>query len=159
MTRRPVRLGGFARARKRPLHEESDLQIDLIRFYDKNVSPADALCYAVPNGEARDEVTGGILKAQGVRSGVSDLVILTPNARSTYVELKLPKRVVMGVQKEKTYLKPEQKAFKERIEALGFRYVVVRSLVEFVFLLDELGVPLRARPAGTFSELVTISSS
>lgn len=163
-SRFPRRTAGPARPRtvrqRQPQHEESDLQITIVEWFDRFVAPSgSAFLYAVPNGERRDALTGGILKAQGVRPGVADLVLLCREGLSVYVELKLPKRVTHGVEREKTYLSPNQQAFRDKVKDLGFRYCVVRSLEEFVFLMDELGLPVRARPPGTFGAPLTIPSS
>ena len=60
--------------------------------YNRNRHPELALLYHVPNGGKRDAATARALKRQGVKAGISDLVL--PVARSgyhgLYVELKAP---------------------------------------------------------------------
>lgn len=60
--------------------------------YNRNRYPELALLYHVPNGGKRDAATARALKRQGVKAGISDLVL--PVARSgyhgLYVELKAP---------------------------------------------------------------------
>lgn len=48
--------------------------------------------YAIPNGGARDRATAGRLKAEGVKSGVSDVCLPVPSLGShgLYLELKKP---------------------------------------------------------------------
>lgn len=57
------------------------------------LDPLWGLLFAVPNGGARDAVTGAILKAEGVRRGVPDLCL--PVSRPGYpgglfIEMKVP---------------------------------------------------------------------
>jgi hypothetical protein len=60
------------------------------------------------------------LKSTGLVAGVSDLIIIQPN-RCLFVEVKLEK----GKQSDK------QIDFQNKVTALGFEYIVVRSLQEF----------------------------
>jgi hypothetical protein len=52
--------------------------------------------FAVPNGGARNAVTGAILKREGVRKGVCDLILLKPNKdhAGLLIEMKASKGVV-----------------------------------------------------------------
>jgi hypothetical protein len=63
------------------------------------------------------------LKATGLVSGVSDLIIIQPN-RCVFVELKIDK----GKQSDK------QIDFQKKVELLGFEYYIIRSLDEFIKL-------------------------
>ena len=47
---------------------------------------------AIPNGGARDPITGSRLKAEGVRSGAPDLMLAWPTARHSglFIEMKRP---------------------------------------------------------------------
>jgi hypothetical protein len=104
------------------------------------------MLFAVPNGEKRDAVTAAILRGQGVRPGVSDLVLVLPEGRSAYVEVKTEADRIRNIRR--TEPGPDQLAFQARIEALGHLYRVVRSTGDYADLLVELGVPIRARPMG-----------
>jgi hypothetical protein len=82
------------------------------------------LIYSIPNEsenswETQKKVNTGLLR------GASDTVVLLPGAVSLYLECKIPE----GVQS------PAQKAFQERIEALGFKYHIFRSLTQFYDIL------------------------
>ena len=81
--------------------------------------------YAVPNGihlNLKDRAASArymkYLKSEGFRPGVADLVLLLPNGRSIYVEVKSGK----GRQSD------NQKEFQNKIESLGFTYLLWRSL-------------------------------
>lgn len=58
--------------------------------------------YAVPNGGNRDPITAARLKAEGVKSGVSDicLPIARKNYSGFYIEMKKPGGKESPVQKE-----------------------------------------------------------
>ena len=87
------------------------------------------LLFAVPNGGARDAVTGARLKAEGVMAGVADLFLSIPNAQyhGLYIEIK----TATGTQSK------SQRIFQQRVEAMGYRYAVVRSFEQFVAEIRE----------------------
>jgi len=81
--------------RRSPRHEESKIQQAVIRWWaitHKSLGvPHEFLLYAVPNDHrGRDEATASILKREGLRSGVPDLVLAFPVApyHGMYLELK-----------------------------------------------------------------------
>ena len=76
--------------------------------------------FAVPNGAFVSKPQAMKLKATGLVAGVSDLIIIQPN-RCLFVEVKLEK----GKQSDK------QIEFQNKVEMLGFEYIVVRSLEDF----------------------------
>jgi hypothetical protein len=76
--------------------------------------------YAVPNGADVEPHHRALMKREGMENGVSDLVILKFKD-ALYLEMKRRKGGVWG---------PDQKAFKEKIEALGFRYEVAKGAKE-----------------------------
>ncbi len=63
-------------------------------------------------------------KATGLLKGASDLVVIFPNGKLCFVELKIAK----GVQSA------EQKDFESRVSSLGYEYHLIRSLDEFKLL-------------------------
>lgn len=77
--------------------------------------------YSVPNDgyNVKEQM---VKRATGLLPGVSDLVIMLPGPLSIYVEVKIESG---GVQSD------AQKEFEQTVTALGFRYVIVRSLDEF----------------------------
>lgn len=108
---------------------EDRLQQQIVTFFNNKYCLKTAknrfLIFAVPNGGSRNIVEAKKLKQTGVLSGVSDLIIVSPN-KTTFVELKLLK----GVQSK------TQKDFESRVNSLGFDYVVIRSLEDFKYWCD-----------------------
>jgi hypothetical protein len=74
----------------------------------------------VPNGGLRNKREAVKLKATGLVSGVSDLIVVKPD-EVVFVEVKTD----TGVQSE------NQKKFQQKVEAMGYRYLLIRSLNEF----------------------------
>ena len=80
--------------------------------------------FAVPNGGRRDATTGARLKDEGVLAGVSDLVLLQKRGESGALLIEMKTRT--GRQA------PTQKEWQQKVEADGYKYVVCRSLDEFI---------------------------
>jgi hypothetical protein len=79
------------------------------------------LIFCVPNEATRNNSK---YLGMGVLAGVSDLVVVVQN-KIIFVELKNHK----GIQSEK------QKAFESKVDNLGHKYILIRSLEEFKKLL------------------------
>ena len=75
------------------------------------------LVFAIANGGSRHPLEAVNLKKEGVRAGVSDLVVVM-YGRIIFLEVKAPK----GKQQ------PSQKEFEEEVKKRGFEYYVVRSI-------------------------------
>lgn len=84
-----------------------------------NQNPDYARVFAVPNGGHRSKATAGRLKAEGVRRGVPDLMLLAK--RHGYSGLIMELKVNDGRQS------PEQKAWLEWLKGQGFYTCVVRD--------------------------------
>lgn len=125
-------------ARKKPEHPESDFQKSLIVFFDSVVRPDEAFLFAVPNGEKRDARTAAILKAHGVRAGVSDLVLVVPGS-TWYIELKKP-GLPLPLDR---HLSANQERFRDRIVSLRHNYRICNSIEQFIAILQEAGVAKR----------------
>lgn len=76
--------------------------------------------YSVPNDEA-SPVQAKRKNLTGRKAGVSDLVVMLPNGKSLYIEMK----TLEGRQSE------SQKRFEKECEELGFDYYLCRSVEEF----------------------------
>ena len=80
----------------------------------------DWLIFSVPN-HGKDLQEQLKKKATGLMAGVSDLILIKPN-EVVFVEIKDEK----GRQSDK------QKEFQNKVELLGFRYILCRSLNDFL---------------------------
>ena len=85
--------------------------------------------FAVPNGGARNKVIGAKLKAEGVLAGVADLILLRRNA--SYGGLLIEMKTTKGRQSD------SQTEWMEKITNDGYKYVVCRSLEDFIKEVNE----------------------
>ena len=103
---------------------ESNIQQNCVKWFKLAFKRLAPLLFAVPNGGARSAITGAILKAEGVTKGVADLLLLVPN--SQFHGLCIEMKTKQGHQS------PSQKAWQCAVEAQGYKYIVVRSLDQFM---------------------------
>lgn len=89
----------------------------LIPLYFPNIP--DKLIFAVPNGGSRHVREAANLKRQGVKPGVSDVIVLIP--KKGFASLCIEFKTRVGKQSE------EQKEFQKQAESCRNKYVVVRS--------------------------------
>lgn len=91
--------------------------------------------FAVPNGGGRSKVEAAILKAEGVRPGVPDLMLALPTGHYHGLFLEM-KRQNGG------RVSPEQKAWIERLESVCYKAAVCRGFNEArLVTLEYLGMP------------------
>lgn len=109
--------------------DEHRLQCACVRWFRLQYPQYSKLLFAVPNGGARDAVTGARLKAEGVVSGVADLVLLVPSGvhHTLCVEMKTPNGRQSDTQRE----------FEAAATRYGNRYAVCRTFDEFRDLVTE----------------------
>lgn len=105
-------------------HLESSLQTSCVRWFRYQYPQFARLLFAVPNGGARSQVTGAILKAEGVVAGVSDLLLLVPNGHAHGLCIEMKTRT--GRQSE------SQKEWERDVRWQGYEYTVCRSIDDFV---------------------------
>jgi len=78
--------------RRRDTEHKHQVALFLWTAYQSRRWPELNLLFAIPNGGARDKITGQRLKAEGVKAGVPDMLL--PVARGPYhgffIELKAP---------------------------------------------------------------------
>ena len=108
----------------KPRNEEHRIQCACVKWFRYQYPKYAKLLYAVPNGSRRDAITGKLLKDEGVIRGVSDMNLDVANQfyHGLRIEMKTPK----GVQSK------EQREFQFEVEKQGFKYVVCRSLSDFI---------------------------
>lgn len=110
--------------------KESDIQSEFfekIKLFFPKIP--DKLCFAIPNGGSRNPIEAANLKRQGVKAGVSDVIILIP--KKGFASLCIEFKTATGKQSE------EQKEFQRQVEACGSKYVIVRSVAEAIETLKE----------------------
>ncbi len=111
--------------RKPPSNEEHQIQCACVRWFAYQYPQLNGRLFAVPNGGKRSRKTASEMKAEGVVSGVSDLILLKSNRDygALLIEMKTPK----GSQTD------TQKKWQQTITADGgYKYVVCRSLDDFM---------------------------
>jgi hypothetical protein len=110
-------------ARLRPRASEHEMQVALFDWIDAHIDdyPGLASAFAVPNGGDRHPATAARMKAEGVRAGVPDVLLLWPSHDGRYpglaMELKVGKNQPSATQQE----------WLQRLKEAGFYAVVVRN--------------------------------
>lgn len=112
------------RPRKRPSDEEHQIQCACVRWFNYQYPNFRLNLFAVPNGGRRDKTTAAKMKAEGVLAGVSDLILLKSNAKHGALLIEMKTRV--GRQAD------TQREWQHHIEKDGYKYVVCRSLDDFM---------------------------
>lgn len=106
------------------MQKESVLQTACVKWF--RLQHPDLVIYAVPNGGSRNVREAQRLKAEGVLAGVADLVVLLPQGKSLYIEMK-----VKGNKQT-----DNQKDFQKIAETLGHTYAVCYSFEEFQQVIE-----------------------
>jgi hypothetical protein len=114
-----------APSRKKHDNPEARMQTEFFNqvpiFFPKLPSK---LLFSCPNGGSRNIIEAKNLKAQGVKSGVADVLLLIP--KKGYANLCLEFKTSKGRQSD------EQKEFQRQIEGAGGKYVIVRSVKQAI---------------------------
>ena len=97
------------------LHGESRFQACVVRF----LRGLGYMVFSVPNGTRLKPTQALIAKAEGLKAGVSDLVIMLPKGQIVFVEMKNPN----GTGRQSA----AQKEFEKTARALGFEYKIWSS--------------------------------
>lgn len=100
-----------------------------MRWFRLQYSSVKELLFAVPNGGARGKIEASIMKSEGVTAGVADLILLIP--RKGYGSLCIEMKTDKGTQRD------TQKVWQEQAERHGNKYVICRSLDEFMTQITE----------------------
>ena len=98
--------------------KESELQKAIAAYLDSLMEQGALFWQHSPNEGKRSPRRGASLKAQGMKAGFPDVAIYPPlPERPYFIELK-----VHG-----NYLQKNQKEVQKQLEALGYRYHVVKA--------------------------------
>lgn len=103
---------------------EANLQSSCVSWFDLQYPKLSPLLFAVPNGGSRNKLEAVNLKRQGVKAGVADLILLFP--RGGHGALLIEMKYGKGRQRD------TQKSWQRTAEAAGYRYVICRTLDEFM---------------------------
>lgn len=107
-----------------PQHIESKIQIACKRWFNYQYQQFSRLLFAVPNGGQRGKYEAAIMKQEGIVAGVSDMILLMP--RRGYAALCIEFKTAKGRQTDL------QKSWQQTAEMVGNKYVIVRSLEQFI---------------------------
>jgi hypothetical protein len=105
---------------------ESEIQQECIRWFKENYPQLaqEGMLFHIANEGIRLGGMGARFKREGIVKGVADLCLAIPRHGygALYIEMKRPG----------TYQRPEQKAWQQAVEKYGSKYVVCRSVQEFI---------------------------
>lgn len=115
--------------KKKPSHRESEIQKASVLWFNYQYPQHRYLLFSVPNGGFRNKLEAYLLKAEGVKAGVSDLVMLIPNKEfhGLCIEFK-----VAGGKQTKDQLNFELSAINQ-----GYKYVIVRDCNQFIIEISK----------------------
>ena len=105
--------------------QEFKIQAECFQWHWNNFPDERGRLFTV-NNNAPSAYAGSVMKAMGVVAGVSDMIYLSA-AGAVFLEFKDPK----GKQSL------SQKWWQGVVEAVGYKYVVIRSVEDFQRVLDE----------------------
>lgn len=114
--------------------DEHNLQVACVRWFNLQYPQYRGLLFACPNGGARNLVTAAKLKAEGVVAGVADLLLLVPMFVKAKDEMwyNTIHALCIEMKTAKGRQSPEQKEWQKKVEDAGYRYVIVRSVEQFM---------------------------
>ena len=107
-------------------HEEDREQAMLCQWLDAK----GYLYFAIPNGGARNAVTGALLKKTGVKAGVPDMFVCEPHGTRSGLFIEM-KREHGGT------VSQNQKKWIAELEAKGYRAVVCRGFIDATRRVEE----------------------
>lgn len=121
--------GEDKKPRKRSTYDEHNLQCAEVRYIRGVYPDLSGVFFCVPNGQKRTARQTAWLKEEGLLPGASDMLLLKSTSQYGFlcIENKTPK----GKQSS------EQKVFQFEVERHGGKYIIVRSLDEFITSIDK----------------------
>lgn len=105
---------------------ELSLQQDCYTYLHNELPHLRGRLFAV-NNNSHNAVKGAFNKAVGVLPGVSDMIFLGENRHIAFLEFKL-----LGGKQS-----PVQVKWQELVESLGYKYVIIRSMQDFLDVINE----------------------
>lgn len=107
-------------------HLESKIQSACVTWFGYQYPDLYYNLFAVPNGVATSATQGRILKGEGMKAGVSDLILLVPSGayHGLCIEFKTTSK--------SSRQRDTQKAFQSAVERQGYKYIIVRTCEEFI---------------------------
>jgi len=98
--------------------KESQFQIKVVKWLRKH----GYYVFSVPNGlHVTDVINIRMNKLGGMTNGISDLIVLRPNARCVFLELKTE----TGKQRK------EQALFETIVKSMGFEYRIIKPSTDW----------------------------
>ena len=124
-----IELASKAKSRKKPTNDEHKMQCACVKWFRLEYPKLKDMLFAVPNAARRSARNGEYMKDEGMLPGVADLILLKSNRfyGALCVEMKKPDK----------YQRPVQKEWQKECEAAGNKYVVCRSLDEFMKVVTD----------------------
>lgn len=109
--------------------EEHRIQCSCIRWFRLQYPKMKSNLFAIPNGGSRNKIEAARLNGEGVTAGVADLILLKSNRfyGALCIEMKTP----TGTQSR------EQKEWQRATENAGNKYVICRSLEDFIHEIND----------------------
>lgn len=106
---------------------------------DKPAIPALEWIHAIPNGGFRDKITAGKLKAEGVKSGISDIFLPYPVDKwhGLYIEMKKPALKPKTNRSKKGGLTNDQISFANYLSGVDYGFVVCYSYSEAIEVVKQ----------------------
>lgn len=105
---------------------ESRLQSDCFLWHWNTLPNERGRLFMVHNNP-KNAIDGNRLKAQGMVAGVSDMIYLRDGLPPLCIEFKLPDGKQQSVQKQ----------WQQVAESTGAKYVIIRSLEDFIQLIED----------------------
>jgi hypothetical protein len=113
-----------------PRHIESSIQQACVRWFRLQYPELSRLLFAVPNGGARGKFEAVRLKAEGVVSGVSDILFLYPSGKYHCLCIEFKTKEKSSKQRE------SQIEWQKDVESVGNMYVICRSFEQFRTIIE-----------------------
>lgn len=108
-----------------------------------------AVLFAIPNGGARDAITGRMLKEEGVEAGAPDLFCAALGKPCFFIEMK----------KTDGRLSAAQKEFHPKLIAVGLEVITAYGYLEAVSILEDRGIIRRPKSRVTNEQSNSIEAA